>query len=93
MKDLIKFANDLNRLIEDNEILRRQVSELQQYKTKYDELLYESVKHGEKMMLNTLNILMTPDVTESFIKHNKDRKKEDKNDNQYTCNTNSNEPH
>lgn len=68
MKDVLRFANQILDMEEEIINLRRENTRLLKYEHMYNELLNESVRHGEKMMVNTLNLLMTPGVTEALQK-------------------------
>jgi cell division septum initiation protein DivIVA len=67
--NVVKFAHEVldmqDRIIE----LEREVTRLQRIEDSYNELLTSSIQHSEKMMFNTLNMLLVPGVGESFIEY------------------------
>lgn len=46
---------------------KQQIIELEEYRKNYIELLNNSVKHGDKMMHNMLQILMIDGVSEAIV--------------------------
>ena len=63
MNDLLAFADEIRELYRDNEYLRSEVERLAEYERKYHELLDQSVKHGEQMMVGWLDLLLSKKVT------------------------------
>lgn len=54
-------------LLDEVYYLREEVARLKKVEADYKDLLDSSLKHSQQMMNNTLNILLTPGVSEAFV--------------------------
>lgn len=59
---VLDFANEIRDMHRELEYLRAENDELREYKRKYHELLDESVKHGEQMMVGWMALLTSDNV-------------------------------
>lgn len=64
--NIVDMAYQIIDMHEELAELRAENTRLRGYKKKYDDLLNESVQHGEQMMRNTLDMLVTPGVCEAL---------------------------
>ncbi len=67
LPDIVKFAFQI---IEMHNTIKRQaalITELESYKDSYTELLNNSVKHGETMMHNMMEIVLLDGVVDKMI--------------------------
>jgi hypothetical protein len=55
---VVELAYQIIDLHNERDRLRREVADLQEYRDKYNELLYGSIHHSEKMMGNLLTALL-----------------------------------
>lgn len=60
----VQLASEILELKEENERLKHENFQLRAYRDKYNELLGQSVAHGEKMMGGILELLLTKDITD-----------------------------
>lgn len=61
-KRLSIFASDLNCLIDRVYELEQENAELREYKAKYDQLLTDSLRHGEAMMGHLLKATINKNI-------------------------------
>lgn len=59
---VMDFAEAIREMDRELQFLRARVEDLQEYERKYHELLDESVKHGQKMMVGWLGLLTSDNV-------------------------------
>jgi hypothetical protein len=68
---VVEMARQIVDMDDELRYLRAENGRLKKYERKYNELLGESVRHGETMMGNMIQILLTPDVSEAFLRNAK----------------------
>lgn len=69
--DLVRMAHTILDMDDELEILGREILRLSVVEKKYNDLLNSSIAHGQKMMVNLLDVAMTPGVLEAMDKANK----------------------
>jgi hypothetical protein len=67
--DIADFAWQVIEMDREIKALRAENAALLKTKADYDSLLDSSLQHGQRMMGNTLKMLLTPGVSEAFITH------------------------
>lgn len=70
----VDMAFDILNMQDELIYLRREVERLKVYEKDYHELLSASIKHGEQMMVNLLDLVMTPGVVEACVKNRENEK-------------------
>ena len=58
MNSAVMFAEDIMQMQYELESLRYEVEELREYKQKYNDLLNSSIKHGNEMSKQVLELLL-----------------------------------
>jgi len=62
----IAFAEEVLAMSREISYLRKEVARLRHYEAEYNTLVCDSIRHSNKMMTNTLGIVMTPGVSEAL---------------------------
>lgn len=67
--NVVKFANDVLAMHDRIQDLEWENEQLRDYKQKYNDLLSESVTHGQETSVNMIKLLLIPGVADACAKN------------------------
>lgn len=62
----VTFAEEILAMSRELDYLRKEVSRLKHYETEYNTLVRDSIRHSNKMLANTVDLLKVPGVSEAL---------------------------
>jgi len=64
--NVVTFAEEILAMSRELDRLRKEVARLKHYEAEYNTLVRDSIRHSEKMMANTMDLVMKPGVSEAL---------------------------
>lgn len=62
----VAFAEEVLAMSRELDYLRKEVSRLKRYESDYSTLVRDSIRHSEKMLANTMDLIMIPGVSQAL---------------------------